>query len=89
MVWDPKATRTISVETHHQNVDHNIFEGMEVEGVAVATISAGRKLWDGSNLAVEEGTGRYVDRPTFPPVFDAVARMKAIKTARRVDRPGG
>ena len=32
VIWDPKATRTISVETHHQNVDFNIFEGMEVSG---------------------------------------------------------
>ena len=86
VVWDPNATRTISVETHHQNVDFNIFEGMEVSGVATTTISRGRKVWDGSTLNVEEGTGQYVDRPTFPPVFDAVARMQAIKTARRVER---
>ena len=86
MLWDPRAARTISVETHHQNVDFNIFEGMEVQGAAATTISRGRKVWDGSNLAVEEGTGQYVDRPTFPPVFDAVARMQAIKTARRVER---
>ena len=88
VVWDPKATRTISVETHHQNVDFNIFEGMEVQGVAATTISRGRKVWDGSTLNVEEGTGQYVDRPTFPPVFAAVARMQAIKTARRVERAG-
>jgi dihydropyrimidinase len=86
VVWDPDATRTISASTHHQNVDFNIFEGMEVSGVAATTISRGRVLWDGSHLNVEEGTGRYVDRPTFPPVFDAVARMQAIKTARRVER---
>ncbi len=86
VVWDPAGTRTISVETHHQNVDFNIFEGMEVTGIAATTISGGRKVWDGTDLMVEEGRGRYVDRPTFPPLFDAVRRMAAIKTARRVER---
>ena len=33
VVWDPKATRTISAKTHHQKVDFNIFEGMTVTGV--------------------------------------------------------
>ena len=62
--------------------------GWRSRASAATTISRGRVLWDGSNLNVEEGTGRYVDRPTFPPVFDAVARMKAIKTARKVERAG-
>ena len=29
VVWDPEATRTISKDTHHQNIDFNIYEGME------------------------------------------------------------
>lgn len=87
VVWDPTGTRTISARTHHQNVDFNIFEGMEVTGRAAATISRGRLVWDGSDLAVEEGAGRYVDRPVFPPMFDAVKRMRALKTARRGTTP--
>ncbi len=87
VVWDPDATRMISVKTHHQNIDFNIFEGMEVSGVAQKTISQGRVVWDGRDLNIDKGDGHYVDRPAFPPVFDAVKRMQAIKTARRVDRP--
>ena len=34
VVWDPAATKTISVKTHHQQVDFNVFEGMTVQGVA-------------------------------------------------------
>src|SRR5215475_1620242 len=33
VVWNPKATRTISAKTHHQKVDYNIFEGLTVQGV--------------------------------------------------------
>ena len=36
VVWDPKATRTISAKTHLQNNDFNIYEGMTVTGVARA-----------------------------------------------------
>lgn len=32
VVWNPKATRTISATTHHHAVDFNIFEGMQVQG---------------------------------------------------------
>jgi dihydropyrimidinase len=42
VVWDPEATRTIPVETHHQNVDFNVFEGMTVRGVPTHTVSQGR-----------------------------------------------
>ena len=30
VVWNPHKTRIISATTHHQAVDFNIFEGMEV-----------------------------------------------------------
>lgn len=30
IVWNPHATRVISVKTHHHACDFNIFEGMEV-----------------------------------------------------------
>ena len=36
---DPEATRKISVKTHHQKIDCNIFEGMTVRGVANYTLS--------------------------------------------------
>ena len=39
IVWHPGATRKISVKTHHQKVDYNIFEGMTVKGVPSYTLS--------------------------------------------------
>ncbi len=62
VVWDPAATRTISARTHHQNVDFNVFEGMEVSGVARHTIAGGLLAWSDGELRAVQGHGRYVRR---------------------------
>ncbi|TNE58688.1 MAG: dihydropyrimidinase [Alphaproteobacteria bacterium] len=65
VVWDPKATRTISAKTHHQNVDFNIFEGMTVEGTNSHTVSQGKITFANGDLRAERGAGRYIKRPRF------------------------
>jgi hypothetical protein len=47
-----------------------------VTGLARATISRGELRWDGETLRANEGDGQYVPRQTFPPVFDALARLE-------------
>ena len=89
VVWDPKATRTISAKTHRQNNDFNIYEGMTVTGVARATVSRGRLVWDGSEIRADQGDGAYVERPTFPAVFDAVQKLRERNPFRAVERPAG
>ncbi len=86
VVWDPKATRTISAKTHHQKVDFNIFEGMKITGVPSHTISQGKLVWAGGKLDVEKGAGRYIPRPTFPAVFEAVRRQNELKAPKSVVR---
>ncbi len=68
VLWDPEASRTISVRTHHQRVDHNVYEGMEVTGVARSTIAGGRLAWHEGTLRTTPGDGRYVSRPAFAPI---------------------
>src|SRR5882762_2649052 len=70
VLWDPKGSRTISAKTHHQKVDFNIFEGMNVTGIPRYTLSQGRVCWADGKLDVTSGTGRYVNRPTFAPVYE-------------------
>ncbi len=65
VVWDPNKTRTISAATHHQNIDFNIYEGMEITGNAAVTLSRGMVVWEDDQLRTERGRGRYVDRPCF------------------------
>ena len=86
VVWDPKASRTISAKTHHQKVDFNIFEGMTVTGINTVTIAAGKVVWEKGELKVEKGAGRYIDRPCFPPVFEAVQKRNDIRQPRAVPR---
>jgi dihydropyrimidinase len=68
VVWDPEANKTISAARHFQNVDFNVFEGMEVKGCASHTISRGRVVYAGGELQTERGAARYVERPAFTKV---------------------
>jgi dihydropyrimidinase len=65
VVWDPEASKTISATTHFQQVDFNVFEGMEVKGCAAYTLSQGKVVYRGGQLDVERGAGRYIKRPSF------------------------
>ena len=42
VVWDPEKPLTISAETHHSNVNYNLFEGTEVAGAPEVVLVRGR-----------------------------------------------
>lgn len=70
VVWNPSAGRIISAETHHQATDFNIFEGMEVHGIAEVTIAGGKVAWEDGKFAMEAGSGKFVPmRPWCAHVF--------------------
>lgn len=75
VIWNPEHTRTISADTHHMNVDFNIFEGRTVKGVPSHTLSHGKVVWRNGELNAVRGAGRYVKRPAFTPIMEAVARQ--------------
>ena len=86
VIWDPDKERVISKDTHHQNIDFNIFEGMRVQGMNVVTISQGKVVFNDGQLNAERGVGRYVDRPTFAPYYDAMQKAKAAALPSAVQR---
>ncbi len=86
VVWDPSATRTISASTHHQNVDFNIFEGMEVTGIPVVTLSQGEVVYERGEVKAARGRGRYIDRPCFPSYWASQAKLNAGRAWSAVDR---
>ena len=86
VVWDPNKTRTISAETHHQNIDFNIYEGMEVTGNPAYTLSRGRVLYDNGQVNTERGTGKYVNRPCFAPYWDAQLTRNKLAEPSAVTR---
>ena len=85
-IIDPQATHTISVKTHHQNVDFNIFEGMELTGINVATVSQGKVVYKDGDVRTERGVGRYVDRPCFAPYYSAVEKRSSATAPTSVER---
>ncbi|GAA0858994.1 dihydropyrimidinase [Aliiglaciecola litoralis] len=86
VLWDPTATKTISVKTHHQNIDFNIFEGMEITGKATHTISNGILKYADGDLRVEKGMGNYIKRPAFQPMFHALEKVAKANKPKAVKR---
>ncbi len=86
VIWDPKATKTISAKTHLQNIDFNIFEGMNVTGLPVKTISQGELVWSDGKLNVTKGRGRYINRPSYPPVYEILQKRQALNAPKAVER---
>lgn len=62
VVYDPQARHTLSVETHHMNVDYSAYEGMEIVGGVRTVLSRGRVIIDGGEYLGSPGHGRFVSR---------------------------
>jgi len=77
VLWDARATRTISAKTHHQNVDYNVFEGRTVQGIATHTFTRGQLAWVQGDLRAERGRGRYLPRELSPPYVAAARRARS------------
>jgi dihydropyrimidinase len=86
VLWDPEATRTISVKTQRSKGDFNVFEGRRVKGVATHTLSRGALVYADGDLRATAGHGHYVKRPAFGPNFDAAARRTAELAPSAVQR---
>lgn len=69
VIWNDKATRTISAKTHHHACDFNIFEGMECHGVPDVVIVNGRVCVENGVVDVKPGFGRYLERKSFNPLM--------------------
>ncbi|PWJ20916.1 dihydropyrimidinase [Jannaschia seohaensis] len=61
-IWDPEETRIVSAENQHDNMDYSAFEGWEVTGWPVVTLSRGQRVIADGKLVAEPGHGQYVHR---------------------------
>ncbi|HWL67196.1 MAG TPA: dihydropyrimidinase [Geminicoccus sp.] len=75
VVWDPKASGTISVKTHHSKMDTNVFEGIRVEGLPAITIANGKVVWRDGQLDVQQGAGRMIERKPGSAATEAQAKV--------------
>jgi dihydropyrimidinase len=62
VVYDPVATQTLSVDTHHMNVDYSAYEGMSITGQVRTVLSRGRVIIDDGEYHGSTGHGRFLSR---------------------------
>ncbi|MBV1906799.1 MAG: dihydropyrimidinase [Pseudomonadales bacterium] len=79
VLWDPEATKTISAATHKQNIDFNIFEGMQVKGLPAYTLAAGKIVYAQGDLRAEQSAGRYINRPAYSPKFNGLTDFNGLE----------
>ena len=86
VIWDPERSRTISAETHNQNIDFSIYEGMTVTGVPAVIISQGKVVYENGELKTVRGAGRYIKRPCFPNYWHNQKLRNKLAEPTPVDR---
>jgi dihydropyrimidinase len=65
VIWDPKATKSISAKKQVSRIDYNVFEGFACTGLPRATLSAGKVGWLDGDLRAKAGSGQYVANATW------------------------
>ena len=65
VIWNPQQKHTISVASHHMNVDYSMYEGVTVQGNAETVISRGEVIVNHNTWSASPGRGRYVKRSLF------------------------
>jgi dihydropyrimidinase len=86
VVWDPKASKTISATTQKSIIDYNVFEGMQVSGLPRYTLSRGEIVWGDGVATPRPGRGKFVRREPFQAVNRALSTWKELTAPRAVNR---
>jgi len=86
VIWDPKATKTISAKKQVSRIDYNVFEGFKCVGLPRATLSRGEVTWLDGDLRASAGAGQYVARDPFPAVHVANATWRELNAPHGVAR---
>jgi dihydropyrimidinase len=67
----------ISAQTHHSNVDYNLFEGTEVSGAPEVVLVRGQVIVEGDELVGKPGAGKFVKRARFGEELAGGSRQRA------------
>jgi dihydropyrimidinase len=60
LIWNPDKEKTISVKTHHQNSDINIYEGFEIMGSPEYVIKDGKVIIEKGKMINESIKGKFL-----------------------------
>jgi dihydropyrimidinase len=64
VIFDPDEESIITADTHHMNIDYNLYEGMRVKGVPEVVLSNGKVVVDHGQYTGTPGDGRFLKRGT-------------------------
>lgn len=62
IILDPNEEHTISVKTHHMNVDYSSYEGMKLKGKVKTVLLRGKVMVDNGEGKMKKGDGRFIKR---------------------------
>ncbi len=62
VLYDPRATTLLSVETHHMNMDHSAYEGTVIQGKVDTVLSRGEVIIEDGQYLGKPGHGQYLRR---------------------------
>lgn len=64
VIFDPAASHTLKASDSHSVARHSVYEGWELRGKIIRTISRGETVFDGSSVTGQAGRARFV-RPRY------------------------
>jgi dihydropyrimidinase len=64
-IWDPDRKVTITNDSLHHNVDYTVYEGLDVQGWPVTTVSRGEIVADEGQIQAKPGRGRFLPRDRY------------------------
>src|SRR2546429_3223549 len=62
VIFDPDKEQTLSVKTHHMNVDYSAYEGKTIKGVVETVLSRGSVVIDLGEFKGKSGNGQFLKR---------------------------
>src|SRR6516225_3191905 len=62
VIYDPRSRQTLSAATHHMNVDYSAYEGLDITGRVVTTLSRGRVVIDDGQYLGSTSHGTFLAR---------------------------
>jgi len=69
VIFDPHKQHTLSVDTHHMNVDYSAYEGMTLIGKTDTVIMRGKVGIEDDECLLEPGYGKFVKRGKTSLIF--------------------
>ncbi len=69
VIVDPLLERKVTASEMHSNIDYTMYEGKELTGWPVVTISRGEVIVEDGELKAERGRGRFIERAISPEVL--------------------